>query len=201
VAVIRSYRPADLADVYEVCRRTAAAGGDATGLYSDDDLAPDVFAGPYLEFDPGLAFVVDSAAHVAGYVLATADTRAFVDWYTDRWMPRLQRFRHVVPPVTEEDGIVDLGYRPERMLIPEVDEYPAHLHIDLLPELQGQGFGSELMRTLLRALGERGIRGLHLVMDPGNVGARAFYDRLGFRVLPSSTPEETVLGIWTDADV
>ncbi|MHA6669159.1 GNAT family N-acetyltransferase [Homoserinimonas sp. A447] len=193
--MIRSYRPTDRTDVYEVCRRTADAGNDATGNYTDDDLMPDIFAGPYLEFEPELALVVDTGQRVSGYVLATSDTRAFVEWYRLQWLPRLSRFEHVSPPLTPEDAIVDLGYRPERMLIPEVDDFPAHLHIDLLPELQGQGLGRELLRTLLSALRERGIRGLHLGMDPANRSARAFYDRLGFRELPSSTPTELVLGI------
>ncbi len=29
--------------------------------------------------------------------------------------------------------MVDLHHRPERMLLPELAAYPAHLHIDLLP--------------------------------------------------------------------
>jgi ribosomal protein S18 acetylase RimI-like enzyme len=185
-----------------VCRRTADAGHDATGKYSDDGLMPDIFAGPYLECAPELAFVVDTGERVSGYVLAVADTRAFVDWFGREWLPRpsrLSRFEHVDPPVSPEDVIVDLGYRPERMLIPEVDDFPAHLHIDLLPELQGQGFGRELVRTLLAALRERGIRGVHLGMDPANRSARAFYDRLGFHELPSSTPTDPVLGIASDA--
>jgi ribosomal protein S18 acetylase RimI-like enzyme len=198
---IRAYRPSDRAHVYEVCRRTADAGNDATGIYSDDDLMPDLFAGPYLAFEPELAFVVDVGDRVAGYVLAVPDTRAFVEWFAREWVPRLARFEHVDPPETPEDAIVHLGYRPERMLIPEVDEYPAHLHIDLLPELQGQGFGRELVRTLLSALRERGIRRVHLAMDPANLSARAFYDRLGFEELPSSTPQEPVLGIDTAAAV
>lgn len=197
--VIRPYRPADRAAVYEVCRRTAAAGEDATGVYSDDDLMPDIFVGPYLAFEPGLAFVVDTGTRVAGYVVATSDTKSFVEWYEREWLPKLERFEHVAPPATAEDAVVHLGYWPGRMLIPEVDEYPAHLHIDLLPELQGQGFGRELIRTLLAALRERGIRKLYLAMDPANRGARAFYDRLGFRELASSTPREPVLGISTDA--
>src|SRR5690554_3590622 len=196
---IRAYRPDDRADVYEVCRRTADAGTDATGIYSDDDLMPDVFAGPYLEFEPALAFVVDTGTRVAGYLLAVSDTRAFVDWFDRAWVPKLARFEHVDPPQTPEDAIVHLGYRPHRMLIPEVDQFPAHFHIDLLPELQGQGFGRELVRTLLSALREQGIHRVHLAMDPANRSARAFYDRLGFVELPSSTPQEPVLGIATDA--
>ena len=187
---IRLYRPADRADVYNVCVRTAAAGGDATGIYSSDDLMPDVFAGPYLEFQPDLAFVVDVGGRVAGYVIAAADTRAFVERVRQEWVPT---FASKYPEPSPTDApIVAMGVDPERMLVPEVDEYPAHLHIDLLPELQGQGCGRALIDTLRAELARRGIPGLHLNMDPANLPARAFYDRLGFVELPSGA-----LGIWT----
>jgi len=180
---IRLYRPADRADVYNVCVRTAAAGGDATGIYSSDDLMPDVFAGPYLAFQPDLAFVVDVGDRVAGYVIAAADTRAFVERVRQEWVPT---FASKYPEPSPTDApIVAMGVDPERMLVPEVDEYPAHLHIDLLPELQGQGCGRALIDTLRAELARRGIPGLHLTMDPANLPARAFYDRLGFVELPS----------------
>ena len=180
---IRLYRPADRADVYNVCVRTAAAGGDATGIYSSDDLMPDVFAGPYLAFQPDLAFVVDVGDRVAGYVIAAADTRAFAERVRQEWVPT---FASKYPEPSPTDApIVAMGVDPERMLVPEVDEYPAHLHIDLLPELQGQGCGRALIDTLRAELARRGIPGLHLTMDPANLPARAFYDRLGFVELPS----------------
>jgi ribosomal protein S18 acetylase RimI-like enzyme len=194
--MIRRFRPGDRAEVYEVCLRTANAGADATGLYSSDDLMPELFAGPYLEFEPELAFVVHSGGRVGGYVLGTSDTRAFVSWYREHWMPRLDRFDGGQMGETE-GAMLKLGRQPEHMLIPEVDEYPAHLHIDLLPDLQGRGVGRELISTLLGALRARGVQRVHLAMDPANHGARAFYDRLGFHELPSSTPTEPVLGIAT----
>lgn len=183
---IRPYRAEDRADVYDVCVRTAAAGGDARGQYSTDELMPDVFAGPYVELEPQTALVVDTGQRVAGYIIGTADTRAFVERVRAEWLPAFSaRYRHVDPPVTREDEIVHMGFTPERMLIPELDEYPAHLHIDLLPELQGQGLGRALIDELRALLRDRGVGGLHLTMDPANVAARAFYDRLGFVPLPS----------------
>lgn len=210
---IRPYRAADRDGVAEVCLRTAAGGGDATGVYSDDALMPEVFALPYVEFAPELAFVVveqsaDSvvrggAERVLGYVLGVADTRAFVDWWKREWSPGF-RARHPAPgpPTGHEPGftehqLLSAGNDPDRMLIAEVDAYPAHLHIDLLPELQGQGFGRRLIDTLRAALAERGVPAVHLGMDAANTGARAFYDRLGFHELPSSTPYAPLLGIAT----
>jgi ribosomal protein S18 acetylase RimI-like enzyme len=202
---IRPYRAADRDGIIEVCVRTAAGGGDATGVYSDDLLMPEVFALPYVEYAPELAFVVDDGRgeRVLGYVLGVADTRAFVEWWRREWSPGF-RARHPLPgpptghaPAFTEEQLIEAGTDPERMLIAEVDAYPAHLHIDLLPELQGQGFGRRLIDTLRAALAERGVAAVHLGMDAANTGARAFYDRLGFHELPSSRPDAPLLGIAT----
>jgi len=194
--LIRSYAPRDHADVSEVCLRTGARGGDDTGLDVSDNLLPDIFARPYLELEPESAFVVESAGRVSGYVLCAPDTAAFVARYRSEWLPVLSRkYVHVVPPRSRDEQMRHLGFTPERMLLPEIESYPAHLHIDLLPELQRRGLGRALIERLTRALRERGVPGLHLSMDPANVQARAFYDRIGFRELPSSTPAEPWLGL------
>lgn len=196
--VIRPYGSADRADCYDVCVRTAAVGADARGLYSSDDLMPDIFCGPYLDLDAGSAFVVDTGERVAGYVIAASDTREFVRRYRAEVLPEFARkYPYVTRPVTTEDAMVNLGHTPEHMLIPQLDEYPAHLHIDLLPELQGLGMGRKLIDTLRASLAERGIRGVHLVMDAANTSARAFYDRLGFVELPSDSADSVVMGTAT----
>ncbi|MFD5864548.1 GNAT family N-acetyltransferase [Agromyces sp. NPDC127015] len=200
---IRPYRPADRDDVALVCLRTAAAGGDATGVYSDDTLMPEVFALPYVEYAPELTFVVADEQRAAGYVMAVADTADFVEWWRREWAPGFAARHPVAAPPTEhapaftEAALIDAGVHPERMLIPELDRYPAHLHIDLLPELQGQGWGRRLIDTVRGALAERGVAALHLGLAAENTGARAFYDRLGFHELPSSTPVSPKLGVAT----
>ncbi|MFB9309084.1 ribosomal protein S18 acetylase RimI-like enzyme [Agromyces hippuratus] len=200
---IRPYRPADREQVARICLLTAAAGGDATGVYSDDALMPEVFALPYVEYAPELAFVVADGERVLGYVIGVADTAAFVEWWRREWAPGFAA-RHPSPgaptgrePDFTEAQLLEAGTAPERMLIDELAEYPAHLHIDLLPELQGQGFGRRLIDTLRGALAARGVPAVHLGMDAANIGARAFYDRLGFHELPSSRVNSPLLGIAT----
>lgn len=91
-------------------------------------------------------------------------------------------------PGTPDEEIARLLHCPERMVVPETAGYPAHLHIDLLPEWQGRGYGRALMRAFLRALREGGVPAVHLCMSTANTAARAFYDRLGFQEIEVPDP-------------
>ncbi|WP_189080632.1 GNAT family N-acetyltransferase [Mangrovihabitans endophyticus] len=187
---IRRYRHADHDAVYDICVRTAAAGGDARGAYAHDDLMPDLFAGPYLHLEPDLAFVLAEGDRAVGYVVGTADTAAFVRAYRTRWIPRLAD-RYPAPsrpPATPDEEMIALHHRPERMLLPELAGYPAHLHIDLLPSHQGAGHGRRLLKTFLAAAARAGAPALHIGMVTANTRARGFYDRLGFHRIPVPDP-------------
>ncbi len=196
---IRPYRSADRAAMYEICVKTADAGADATGILSGDDLWGDIFAIPYVERHPDLAWVVEADdARVVGYIVATDDTDAFEQWFRDEWWPPLAP-RHPRPSevVTREDRIVESAYDRAPGRDANVAAYPAHLHIDLLPETQGQGLGRLLIETLFAELSRRGVRGLHLGMDPNNTGAAAFYERLGMERLPTG-PDAQSYGVRFD---
>ena len=187
--------------VAAICLRTAAGGGDATGVYSDDALMPEVYALPYVEYAPDLAFVVDDGGGgrlrarrrrhgglhrvVPARVGARASARGI----------RSPDRRPAHPGLHRGAALAD-GGDPERMRIPELDEYPAHLHIDLLPEFQGRGSGGASSTRCARARRARRARRAprHGCREHG---ARAFYDRLGFHELPSSRPDAPRLGIAT----
>lgn len=184
---IRPFRSGDEPALSEICLRTADAGADATGVFADDDLWGEVFVLPYVARHPDLAFVVEDEGGVPlGYVVATPDTRAFEDWFRDEWWPRFEtRWPKPTSEVTRQDGTLIYAYGRRAGAEPYGDDYPAHLHIDLLPELQGQGWGRRLIESVTAALRERDVAGLHLVASAKNTGALAFYERLGFTALPS----------------
>lgn len=198
---IRPYRPSDRAAVYDICVRTADAGGDARGQYSTDDLMPDVYAGPYLEYAPELVTIVSTGAadgdQAVGYLIGVADTADYVRWHRQHWLPDFTARYAGHPRDAAEAGVIAAGLHPEKLLIAELDAYPAHLHIDLLPEAQGQGLGRVLIDGLLGTLRERGVPGLHLAYSPHNTGAAAFYARLGFRPLAASSADAPLVGIST----
>lgn len=184
---MRPYRPADRAALYEICIRTGEEGGDARYLYADHALLPSVFAGPYAELEPGLTFVVDDGGGLAvGYIVGTADTALFAERFREEWLPTVAgRYPDPARPLrTPADQMAALLHSPERMVLPELGAYPAHLHIDLLPGHQRAGFGRALMTRFLGALAAQGVRAVHLGMVTANTPARAFYDRLGFHEIP-----------------
>ncbi|WP_308220825.1 GNAT family N-acetyltransferase [Microbacterium sp. CIAB417] len=187
VPQIRPYRPEDRDGLFDVCVRTADAGADATGMFTDDDLWGLLFAVPYAERDPGLCWVVEAEdGRVIGYIVSTDDTDAFEQWFRDEWWPRYtDRFPKPADPQTAEERMLAYAYGRGPGREPNAAEYPAHLHIDLLPETQGKGLGRRLLETLFAELRRRGVPGLHLGMNPANTGAAAFYDRVGMHRLPS----------------
>jgi ribosomal protein S18 acetylase RimI-like enzyme len=178
-------RPAtqdDRAAVYRICLLTGDAGGDATDQFADPDLLPDVYAGPYLELEPGLAFVAADDDGVLGYVLAARDTEAFERARDDAWFPRVRERRaHAPAPRGPFEAYVAGVVRgSERTPAELVAAYPSHLHIDLLPRAQRRGIGRALIERELDTLTEAGSTGVHLGVAPSNTGALAFYDSVGF---------------------
>jgi ribosomal protein S18 acetylase RimI-like enzyme len=184
---IRPFRPGDEPALAEICLKTADDGADATGVFDDDELWAEIFVLPYVAKHPELAFVVETDdGRAAGYIVGAPDTRAFEDWFATQWWPvRGERWPLPAEERSRQDGTLIYAYGRRGGAEPYGDEYPAHLHIDLLPELQGAGWGRRLIATLSDALRARGVSGLHLVSSSANTGAVAFYTRLGFTPLPS----------------
>jgi ribosomal protein S18 acetylase RimI-like enzyme len=189
---IRGYQPGDLADLYRICLLTADSGRDATALYTDPRLPGEIYAAPYGVFEPGLAFVAEDDEGVGGYVLGALDTAAFEERLERDWWPRL-RERYPELPLGQAAALP----QPEQLARRDIHQpwladrelvrrYPSHLHIDLLPRLQGRGLGRALMDTLLAALRARGSRGVHLFVSPDNHRAIAFYRHLGLTKLPEA---------------
>jgi ribosomal protein S18 acetylase RimI-like enzyme len=67
-----------------------------------------------------------------------------------------------------------------------IAEYPAHLHINLMPGYQGLGLGTRLMNTFETHLRDFGIRGIHLTTSNKNFKAIPFYSKMGFEIIYQS---------------
>lgn len=182
---LRQYRESDRDALASICLRTGDAGADATGQYRHASLLGDVYAVPYAERHPDLCFIVDRDGEAVGYVLGTDDTDAFNAWFRDRWWPSVARRYDDVRADERDAGVIAGAERVGTAAVPYAERMPAHLHIDLLPDAQGGGWGRRLIAAFEDALRARGVPGVHFVAAASNAGALAFYDRLGFERLPS----------------
>lgn len=185
---IRPYRPADLDALYEICLATGAAGRGAAHLTAEPKLIGDVYAAPYALLEPEHAFVLDGGnGEAVGYVLGALDTVAFEAACEAEWWPAL-RLRHQPDSgQTELDRqlialVHDRPSKPEELL----ETHPSHLHIDLLPEVQGLGWGRRLMDVVIAALRAKGSPGVHWGVSSRNTDALAFYRHIGACLLQSS---------------
>lgn len=183
-------RPAGLHDLpgtYRVCLLTADAGADGSALCENPDLLGHIYVGPYLVGSPDLAFVIADELGVAGYVLGAADTREFEQWQEREWWPALRKQYPATAGASLDDELIAHLHTPVTSPAAVVENHPAHLHIDLLPRVQGTGAGRAMMETLFAALRARGVTGVHLDVGEDNHNAIAFYRHLGFRELARGT--------------
>jgi ribosomal protein S18 acetylase RimI-like enzyme len=178
---IRPATPDDHEQIARICLLTGATGRDATCVFGDDAVLADVYATPYLHGPGGFALVWDVGGEARGYVVGTSDTRGFQEWFVSEWWPRVSPTH--VERTAGDAWLLAEARHPTRMLIADVDEYPAHLHIDLLPDQQGKGAGRALIDACIDLLRTRGVRGVHLVAETANAGAQAFYPRVGFMAI------------------
>ncbi|WP_345215915.1 GNAT family N-acetyltransferase [Georgenia halophila] len=190
------YLPEDREALYRICLLTGDSGSDATSKYRDGDLLGHIYLGPYLELEPSHARVLRrSDGTPLGYVVTAPNTSAFEEECERSWWPRL-RERYPEPPredTSPDAGLIRTIHHPPRATGPWLDEHPAHLHIDILPEGQGDGNGRRLIEAALDDLTAAGVPGMHLGVGAQNLAAIGFYEHIGLRVLEHK-PSALIMG-------
>jgi ribosomal protein S18 acetylase RimI-like enzyme len=178
MSVIRAAALQDLPGVYRVCHETGGPAAD-----QNPDLLGHVYAGPYVIGPRTVAHIVADELGVSGYVLGCEDTREFEAWCEQNWWPALREQYPLTGALPVDAEMVGLLHQPPRSPDTVVADYPAQLHIDLLPRTQGHGFGRTLIELLCTDLAARGVTGVHLGVGTDNPNAIQFYEHLGFSTL------------------
>lgn len=183
---IRAAAPADRDTLYEICLRTGASGSDATARYRYPALLGDVFVGPYLALEPDFAYVVSGSGGPEGYVLGALDSTDFATKCAELWWPDRRRDYAAAETDGGSSDAWLLRWIASPPGVPQfAARFPSHLHIDLLPSVQGGGWGRRLIATLVEALRDRGSLGVHLGVAGDNTHAIGFYRHLGFEEIES----------------
>ncbi|KKB09160.1 GNAT family N-acetyltransferase [Devosia chinhatensis] len=181
MVILRPYSPLDLDALYTICVKTGDSGRDATPLHNDLDLIGHIYAAPYGVLEPENVFVAEDENGVGGYVVGTLDTDRFADRLDTEWWPALQARYASADDMTEADqGRIGAIMQPHRSPEDLVRDYPAHIHMNLLPHLRGQRVGSRLLGLWIDQARAKGVTGIHLGASARNEGGMAFWSRSGF---------------------
>ncbi|MEY8308665.1 GNAT family N-acetyltransferase [Erysipelotrichaceae bacterium 51-3] len=133
----------------------------------------------YVDYYPRFAFetsfvACDENDKPLGYLLCESDADRFFKLMSEAYQEEMDA---IVP------GSFERFMNSQSFLQTFKDQYPAHLHIDLLPSAQNMHLGSKLMKQLIEELKARNIPGVLLGVSKTRPQAIHFYKKHGFEVL------------------
>lgn len=147
-----------------------------------------IYAASYAVLEPQLAVVVEDPRGVAGFAVGAIDTLEWEYRLDRQWWPQL-RLRYADPPEalrdswTPDERRASMIHHPTRTPADVVSEYPAHLHMNLLPRAQRGGLGSKLFHKWQSIAVEHGVKGIHVGVNRANKRAIRFWGKIGFAEL------------------
>jgi ribosomal protein S18 acetylase RimI-like enzyme len=160
-------------------------GDSAARFWRHEASWADIWTSYYTDREPESLSVATLDGRIVGYLAGCRDTATMSPTSEELIAAAIRKDRLIVRRGTAAflframlDAIRDRG----RASGDFVDErWPAHLHIDLLPEARATGLGAALMERWLRQLRADGIRGCHLSTLVENDRARRFFRAFRFR--------------------
>lgn len=140
----------------------------------------------YIEREPENCFVAANERDEAvGYVICTEDYDRFRPVFLADYLPRISESEPSHRRSAALSTVLQEKYKAE---------YPAHLHIDLLPDYQRRGAGSRLIDALRAHLKRKGVPGVMLTVGSSNLVGQSFYQKYGFTRL-EALPGDIAFGL------
>ncbi len=182
---VRAASPADarvLADLF-----TRAGQGSPGGeLWHHAPSEMDIYLTPYLDHPQATVLLAEANGVALGYLAGCYDTAAF-PLERERIEQAIRDHQLMSKPrpvrffLRAGFDTVAAKLRRHRLAGDFADtRWPAHLHIDVVPEARGHGAGPRLIERWLALLDRRGVGGCFLQTQVENERARRFFTRYGF---------------------
>ena len=170
MAGVRKYLDKDKENLRRICLETSSL---PTEDERDRNFLYLMYNDYYSECEGENCFVfTNDDDEAVGYILCAENFDAYIEKMKESYLPK----------------IAYLGKKYASMAKGEIalhrlfsKKFPAHLHIDILPDYQHIGAGTQLVNALKEHLKEKGIKGLMLSAGMGNKNAIAFYKKNNFK--------------------
>lgn len=187
---IRPYQATDRAALLHIASETAFFGAPVEAFMEDRRLFEDAMFRYYVEYEPEHAWAACEGEKVVGFLVGCTDSRVRMRVFSREILPDLLwkalrgRYRLGRLILRYSTSALSGSLRGEFAHV-DFDPYPAHLHINLLPESRGKGAGRRLIQAYLDQLRGLSIPGVHLFTTSHNQAAVHVYQRCGFQLLDS----------------
>jgi ribosomal protein S18 acetylase RimI-like enzyme len=186
--LVRPYRQTDREEVRRICFATGMMGEPIDYLWPDLESFADMWTRYYTDLEPESCYVAEAGGKVVGYLTGCVDSSRAWDPVAIGARAVLRRGLFLNPVMLRTLGrlvaeslVAALRHgrlRPDPVPPPG---YPAHLHINLLPQARGKGLGRLLVEAFFKQLRALGVTGVHLGTLLENERAVAFFKSVGFR--------------------
>ena len=129
----------------------------------------------FIEQEPDNCFVaVDENDRAVGYILCAENYDNYKNVFRKEYLTRFRKYEFINKATAVISTLIQSAHKKE---------YPAHMHIDILPEYQRMGLGHKLMDALCANLKEKEIKGVCLTTWSKNKKGCNFYKKYGFTLL------------------
>lgn len=190
--IIRNCVKEDEEEILNVCYHTGFFGEDLQdkNTFNDIKLFGYLFCIYYIRYEIDHCFVAEDSKtnKIVGYVIGTMNSKKqkrlfllkmscaiFFRVSTYTWWKYPETFKTILFFITHGNS----NTHPLHIN----DEYPAHLHINTLPEYQHMGIGSMLLANFEKHAKENQIIGIHLETTDMNFKAVPFYLKNGYNMI------------------
>lgn len=185
--IIRKYKPEDEKAIINVCYSTTPHVPHPK--FNDPYLFSLRWALYYVYHEPDNCIVMEDTdkKKVVGYIIGSENSLKMEETYEKKVLPLIKQricrkyWMHPILSRTYRKVLAQSNRYTEPLKSLAVD-YPAHLHIDILPEYQGHRMGKKLMTTFEEHMKSIGNQGIHLGVSKDNPRAIHFYEKTGYKV-------------------
>ncbi len=172
MVTVRKYEERDAENVKFACLN--AEGYNSIEHEDTRQLVLHTFCEYYIEREPENCFVLDDDGRAVGFIISA-----------ESFAPYKKALHEEYCEKNKVLGEERYNWSLASTEIHEKfkDEYPAHFHINILPEYQRVGAGGMLLKALFEHYKSKGVKGVMLSCSAENEVGLGFYRKYGFKEL------------------
>lgn len=188
-AIVRPYEARDRDAIRFICCETGFMGEPMERYMDGREVFADLWSAYWTDYENEHIWVSEADGKVVGYIFGGLDTKRQERIWVRKLFPKIIYKAFTTDCLRSRKTRRYLkhafrSYRRGEIEMPHLgNEYPAHLHTNILDGYRGIGLGKKMLLVWLDHLRNHKATAIHLVTTTRNKLAVPFYKHMGFKVL------------------